>query len=375
MSCVFTGCPVESGGREQHGRKGKDSLKKENFGRTPDGEHVEIYELTNANGVEARITTYGAAVVSLKVPDRDGRMDDVVLGFEALDGYTKGDRYFGAMIGRFANRIGKGRFMLNGTEYKLATNDGENHLHGGIKGFDKALWKANPVIAREESGLELTYLSRDGEEGYPGNLSVKVTYTLNDRNELRLECGATSDRDTVVNLTNHCYFNLAGQGEGDILAHELMMDAELVAPVDAGLIPSGGLRSVKGTPFDFTEMTAIGARINQDDEQIRFAGGYDHNFALKGETGTLRKAAKVREPSTGRAMGVWTTQPGLQFYSGNFLDGRSTGKGGKVYKHRYGFCLETQHFPDSPNNPNFPSVVLRKGRHYQTTTVYRFSAE
>ena len=350
-------------------------MKKEIFGRTPDGEKVESYELTNANGLEARIITFGAAVVSLRVPDRAGRMADVVLGFETMDGYAKGDRYFGAIIGRFANRIRRGRFVLDGIEYKLGTNDGGNHLHGGTRGFDKALWKASTVERSNDSSVALTYLSPDGEEGYPGNLSVEATYTLTGRNELRLDCVATSDKDTIVNLTNHCYFNLAGQGDGDILAHELMIDAESFAPVDSELIPNGGLRPVRGTPFDFRQMTAIGDRINQDDDQIRLAGGYDHNFVLNGESGTLRRAAMVRERASGRVMSVYTTQPGLQFYSGNFLDGRSTGKGGKVYKHRYGFCLETQHFPDSPNNPTFPSVVLRKGRQYQSTTVYSFSAE
>ena len=350
-------------------------MKKEIFGRTRDGEQVELYELTNSSGVEAKITTYGAAVVSLTVPDRHGKMDDVVLGFETLDGYLEGARYFGAMIGRCANRIRKGCFTLNGADYKLATNDGKNHLHGGIKGFDKVLWHASPVKAQEGPCLELNYLSRDGEEGYPGNLSVKLTYTVTERNELRLDCTGTCDQDTVVNLTNHSYFNLAGQGDGDILAHELMIDAEFITPTDAGLIPNGELRSVKATAFDFRQSTAIGARINQDDEQLRIAGGYDHNFVLSGEIATLRLAAKVREPATGREMEVWTTQPGLQFYSGNFLDGSCKGKRGRVYKHRYGFCLETQHFPDSPNNSAFPSVVLRKGQQYQATTVYKFSVE
>jgi len=350
-------------------------LKKESFGRTWDGESVELYELTNSNGMQARITTYGAAVVSLNVPDRNGQIDDVVLGFETLEGYLKGDCFFGAIIGRCANRIRKGRVTVNGADYKLATNEGENHLHGGVKGFDKVVWRESPVQTQAESSVELIYLSPDDEEGYPGNLSVKVVYTLTERNELRIDFHATCDQDTIVNLTNHSYFNLAGQGQGDILAHELMIDAEFITPTDAGLIPSGELQRVKGTPFDFTQMTAIGARINQDDQQIRFAGGYDHNFVLNGETGTLRRAARVRDPETGRVMEVWTTEPGLQFYSGNFLDGSSTGKQGKVYKHRYGFCLETQHFPDSPNNANFPSVVLRTGQQYKTTTVYKFSAE
>ena len=349
-------------------------MKKESFGRTRDGESVDLYELTNSNGIHARISTYGATVVSLEAPDRDGTMGDVVLGFETLEGYLEG-RFFGAIIGRVANRIRRGRFRLNGEDYRLATNDGENHLHGGIKGFDKVVWTASPVETQSGPGVELNYLSRHGEEGYPGNLSVKVVYTLTDRNELRLDCDATCDRDTVVNLTNHSYFNLAGQGQGDILAHELMIDAEFITPTDPCLIPNGERQPVKGTPFDFSQMTAIGSRIANDDEQLGWAGGYDHNFVLNGEIGTLRRAAKAKDPGAGRAMEVWTTQPGLQFYSGNFLDGSTTGKSGKVYNHRYGFCLETQHFPDSPNNASFPSVVLTRGERYHATTVYRFSAE
>jgi aldose 1-epimerase len=355
--------------------EGKGTLSKQAFGKTPDGQEVEIYTLTNSNGVEARITTYGGIVVSLKAPDRAGKLDDIVLGFETLDGYLKGHPYFGAIIGRYGNRIGKGRFNLNGVEYKLAVNNGENSLHGGLKGFDKVVWKARPITARTGPALELIYVSRDGEEGYPGTLSVKVTYTLTSQNELRMDYAATTDKDTVVNLTNHSYFNLAGQGNGDILGHRIMLNAARFIPVDSGLIPTGELRAVKGTPFDFALPTAIGARIDQADEQLKLGRGYDHTFVLNGRMGTLRQAAKVVEPASGRVLEVWTTEPGVQLYTGNFLDGTVTGKGGKVYKYRYGFCLETQHFPDSPNKPSFPSTVLKRGGRYRTTTVYKFSAQ
>jgi aldose 1-epimerase len=356
------------------GVKGKATLKKEDFGKTKDGQSVEIYTLTNANGVEARITTYGGIIVSLKTPDRAGKLDDIVLGFDSLDEYLKGHPFFGAIAGRYANRIAKGRFTLNGAEYKLAVNNGENSLHGGIVGFDKVVWKAKPVPAKDGVALELAYLSKDGEEGYPGNLSVKIVYALTDKNELRINYSATTDKDTVINLTNHSYFNLAGQGSGDILNHQLTLNAKSFTPVDSTLIPTGELRPVKGTPFDFTQPTAIGARVNQDDEQLKFGGGYDHNFVVDGQTGALRPAAKVSDPSTGRVLEVWTTEPGVQLYIGNFLT-EMKGKAGKTYNKRYGFCLETQHFPDSPNKPNFPSAVLKKGGEYQTTTVFKFSAQ
>jgi aldose 1-epimerase len=355
------------------GGKNTSSIRKEDFGKA-DGQSVALYTLTNKNGVEAKITSYGGIVVSLKVPDRNGKLDDIVLGYDTLDDYLKGNSsYFGALIGRYGNRIDKGRFKLNGVEYKLATNNGANHLHGGIKGFDKVVWTGKPVKVKDGVKLVLTYLSRDGEEGYPGNLSVTVTYTLTDNNELKIDYSATTDKDTVVSLSHHSYFNLAGQGNGDILNHQLMINADRFTPVDSGLIPTGELRAVKGTPFDFTQPTAIGARINDDDEQLKFGKGYDHNFVLNGKVGTLRQVAKASETTTGREMEVWTTEPGLQFYSGNFLDGKP-GKGGKAYQLRYGFCLETQHFPDSPNKPSFPSTTLKKGGRYQSSTVYRFSA-
>ncbi|MFL6332644.1 MAG: aldose epimerase family protein [Pyrinomonadaceae bacterium] len=353
---------------------GRSVPKRESFGRTRDGQAVDIYTLKNAHGAEARITTYGGAVVSLKVPDRAGKFDDVVLGFDDIEGYQKTTTYVGSLVGRYANRIAKGRFTLDGKEYTLATNNGENHLHGGVRGFDKVVWKARPLAARGGSALELTYLSKDGEEGYPGNLSVRVVYTLTDANELKIDYSATTDKDTVVNLTNHNYYNLAGQGSGDILGHLLTVNASRFTPTDAGAIPTGELRPVKGTPFDFTRPTAIGARIEQDEEQLKLGKGYDHNFVVNGRAGVLRLAARVTEPTTGRAMEVWTTEPGVQLYTGNYLDGSDVGKGGKPYRYRYGFCLETQHFPDSPNHPEFPSTVLRKGGRFRSTTVYKFSA-
>ena len=345
--------------------------KSQPFGKTGDGESVELFTLTNSKGMQADIMTYGGILVSLKVPDRSGNLSDVVLGFDSLDGYQRNPApYFGALIGRYGNRIGGARFTLNGAEYKLAQNNGPNHLHGGLRGFDKVVWKARRPDAQS---LELTYLSKDGEEGYPGNLTVTVTYTLTDNNELKLDYRATTDKDTVLNLTNHSYFNLAGQGEGDVLSHHILINADRFTPVDSGLIPTGELRSVEGTPFDFRQAGAIGERIDAPGEQLKFGKGYDQNFVLNRSGNGLELAAKVMDPKSGRVMEVLTTEPGVQFYTGNFLDGSIRGKGGKVYNRRYGLCLETQHFPDSPNKPNFPSVVLKPGAQYQTTTVYKFS--
>jgi len=356
-------------------RANKHSIEKQIFGKMPDGTAVDIYTLRNASGVEARITNYGGIVVSLKVPDRNGKFDDVVLGYDNLDGYLKNNSpYMGALIGRYANRIAKGTFKLNGTEYHLAVNNGANHLHGGLKGFDKVVWTAAPLRVANGAALKLTYVSKDGEENYPGNLTATVIYTLSDANELRIDYSATTDKRTIVNLTSHSYFNLAGQGTGDILKHQLFMNAGRFTPTDAGAIPTGELKSVRGTPFDFTKPTEIGARIDQDDQQLKFGNGYDHNFVLiKGKR--LSLAAIVNEPTTGRVMQVSTTEPGMQFYSGNFLDGSITGKDGKVYQRRYGFCLEAQHYPDSPNEPKFPSVVLNPGQRYTQTTIYKFSAK
>ena len=346
------------------------ALQKE-FGKTSTGEKVELYTLKNSKGVEAAITNFGGILVSLKVPDRNGKLGDVVLGFDSLDDYLKGHPYFGAIIGRYGNRIGKAKFRLGGVEYPLARNNGENHLHGGLRGFDKVVWKARTAGQR----LELSYLSKDGEEGYPGNLAVTVSYTLTDNNELRMDYGATTDKDTVVNLTNHSYFNLAGQGEGNILGHNVTINADRFTPVDKGLIPTGELRNVEGTPFDFRKPHTIGERVDAQDEQLTLGNGYDHNFVLNGPAGKIRLAARVTEPRSGRVMEVHTTEPGVQFYIGNFLDGTIKGKGGKMYQRRYGFCLETQHFPDSPNKPNFPSVVLKPGSRYSSTTIFKFSTD
>jgi len=357
-------------------RANKRSIEKQMFGKMPDGTAVDIYTLRNASGVEAKITNYGGIVVSLKVPDRNGKFDDVVLGYDNLDGYLKNNSpYMGALIGRYANRIAKGTFKLNGTEYHLAVNNGANHLHGGLKGFDKVVWTAAPLRVANGAALKLTYVSKDGEENYPGKLTATVIYTLTDANELRIDYSATTDKRTIVNLTSHSYFNLAGQGNGDILKHQLFINANRFTPTDAGAIPTGELRSVSGTPFDFMTATEIGARIEQDEQQLKFGNGYDHNFVLNKQGKRLTLAASVYELTTGRAMQVSTTEPGLQFYSGNFLDGSITGKEGKVYQRRYGFCLEAQHYPDSPNHPEFPSVVLNPGQRYTQTTIYKFSAK
>ena len=349
------------------------TVTKESFGKTSAGENVDLYTLKNLHGVEAKITNYGGIVVSLKVPDRNGKFDDVVLGFTDFNSYLTNAPYLGALIGRYGNRIAKGRFTLNGVEYKLAVNNGENHLHGGIKGFDKVVWSGRETKTKAGPAVVLTYLSKDGEEGYPGNLQVRVVYTLTNNNELRIDYSATTDKDTVTNLTHHSYFNLAGEGNGDILNHRITINANRFVPTDAGSIPIGELRRVAGTPFDFLKATAIGARINQDDEQLRFGNGYDHTWVINGRPGILRLAATASEPSSGRVMQVWTTEPGVQFYTGNFLDGTLTGKAGKVYPRRSGFCLETQHYPDSPNQPSFPTTTLKKGATYRSTTIYRFS--
>jgi aldose 1-epimerase len=352
------------------------STEKKPFGKTPDGQPVDLYVLTNKNGVEAAITNYGGAVVSLKVPDRNGKFGDVVLGYDSLDGYVNDKGYFGAIVGRYGNRIGHAQFSIDGKTYTLAKNNGENSLHGGIKGFNKAVWAAKELPAKNGQSLELTYLSKDGEEGFPGNLHVRVVYTLTDSNELKIEYSATTDKKTVVNLTNHSYFNLAGPGSGDILGHQLAIEADKFTPVDASLIPTGELRDVPGTPLDFGKATAIGARIDQDDEQLKLGHGYDHNFVLRRAAGApISLAARVMEPNTGRVLEVWTTEPGVQFYTGNFLDGTARGKGGLAYARRSAFCLETQHFPDSPNQPKFPSVVLNPGEKYSTTTTYKFTSE
>ena len=358
------------------GAEAKAKMQKLGFGKTADGKPVDLYLLTNKRGMEAAITNFGGTVVSLKVPDRKGKLEDVVLGYDKAEDYASGTSSFGAIVDRYANRIAHGKFALAGVTYTLAKNNGENHLHGGIQGFNKRVWTAKDVSSSEAEALELSYLSQDGEEGYPGNLSVTVVYTLTANDELKIEYSATTDKDTVLNLTNHSYFNLAGEGNGDILQHELTLYADRFTPVDATLIPTGELKSVKGTPFDFQEATAIGARINLDDEQLRFGKGYDHNWVLKGgKPGALALAARVYEPKSGRVLETLTTEPGIQLYTGNFLDGTGQGKGGKPYSYRSALCLETQHFPDSPNHPAFPSTVLKSGQHFHSTTVYKFSTK
>ena len=353
----------------------KSTMKKQPFGKTSDGRDVELYTLTNKKGMEVAITNFGGIIVALKAPDRNGKFDDVVLGYDSLDGYLTNKAFFGALIGRYGNRIAHGKFALNGANYTLPKNDGDNTLHGGPEGFNKRLWTAKDASGAKGQALELTYMSKDGEEGFPGNLTVKVVYTLTAQNELTITYSATTDKETVVNLTNHSYFNLAGQGTGDILGHQLMIRGDHITAVDDTLIPTGELRPVKDTPFDFTHATAIGARINQDDPQIKVGKGYDHNWVLNAHgPHSPVLAAEAYEPNSGRVLQVLTVEPGVQFYSGNFLDGTITGKGGKVYKYRYGFCLETQHFPDSPNHPKFPSTTLKPGHAYSTTTVFKFSA-
>ena len=344
------------------------------FGAMPDGVKVRIYTLTNQKGVEARITNYGGRIVSLKTPDRKGAFTDIVLGFDSLAGYLKNPSpFFGTLVGRYANRIAHAKFSLDGVEYKLENNDGGNTLHGGTRGLDKYVWTPREL---PDGGLELTVRSKDGDEGFPGNLKVTVIYHLTDENELKIDYSATTDKDTVVNLTNHSYFNLKGAGEGDILGHQLALNADRYTPVDAGLIPTGELRPVDGTPFDFRKKASvIGAHIGDDDEQLKLGHGYDHNWVISKRENELAPAARAEDPASGRVLEVFTTQPGVQFYTGNFLDGTITGKGGKVYQRRYGFCLETQHFPDSPNQPKFPSTVLKPGQTFRSTTVFKFSVE
>ncbi len=369
-AALLAGCSSMKSSSE---KPAPEQITFESFGKTPDGAPVSLYTLRNKNGMEARISNYGGIITSLKVPDRNGNLGDVVLGYDNLEGYLKTTPYFGAMIGRYGNRIAKGQFTLDGIPYTLVTNNGPNALHGGAKGFDKVVWNANSYSTEEGPSLELTYLSKDGEEGYPGDLKVKAVYTLTQSNALRLEYTASTDKDTVLNLTQHSYFNLAG--EGDVLKHVVYINADKFTPVDSTLIPTGELRSVEGTPFDFRTPTAIGARINQDGEQLKFANGYDQNFVLNKRMGQLALAARVTEPTTGRVLELFTTEPGLQFYTGNFLDGTITGKDGWVYQFRDAFCMEPQRFPDSPNHPNFPSAELRPGETYHHTIIYRFSTE
>ncbi len=346
------------------------SVEKMEFGKTPDGTPVELYVLSNGR-VTAKVMTYGGIVTELHVPDREGKIADVVLGFDTLDGYIAKNPHFGAITGRVANRIARAEFTLDGKEYKLAANNGPNTLHGGLKGFDKVIWKAEDVSGPAGPAVKMTYLSRDGEEGFPGNLSVAVTYTLTDDNALRIDYSATTDKATPVNLTNHSYFNLAGNASGTVLDQELMLAADQYTPSDDQFIPTGQLAPVGGTPLDFTTPTAIGARIGQIQGE---PGGYDHNYVIRPGTQSPAFAARARDPKSGRVLEMYTTEPGVQFYTGNFLDGSVKGKGGVVYKKNAGFCLEAQHYPDSLHHPNFPSIVLRPGATYAQTTIYKFSA-
>ena len=358
----------------------KASVTRGTFGTLPDGTSVELFTLKNASGAEVRVTNYGGIVTAIKVPDRNGKLDDVVLGYDSLDGYIKNPTYFGAVIGRYANRIGKAQFKLDGKTYKLAANNGANTLHGGIKGFDKDVWQADPFEKPGSVGVVLTYTSPDGEEGYPGTLATRVTYTFTDANELIADYTATTDKPTVLNLTNHSYFNLAGEGSGDVLGHQLTINADRYTPADATLIPRGELASVAGTPLDFRTSTAIGAHIDADDPLLKLALGYDHNFVINRQAAVnkdndLAPAARVEEPKTGRILEVSTTEPGVQLYTANHLDGSLIGKAGHAYGKRSAFCLETQHYPDSPNKPSFPPATLRPGETFHSQTVYAFSAK
>jgi aldose 1-epimerase len=341
-----------------------------------DFDSINLYTLKNDNGMTIKVTNYGAIITSISVPDRDGKFADVALGYNNVEGYINAvDKpYFGAIVGRYGNRIAKGSFTLDGKTYSLAVNNGENHLHGGVIGFDKVVWT---VAAHDEQSIALSYLAKDMEEGYPGNLQLTVKYTLTDDNRIVIDYHATTDKATPVNITQHTYFNLKGEGEGTILDHELMINASKYTPVDMGLIPTGKMPKVAGTPFDFTTAKPIGRDIGIENEQLTFGGGFDHNWVLDKDAGSneLTLAAKVYEPTSGRVMTVSTTEPGIQFYCGNFLDGRLKGKSGKTYVHRGGFCLETQHYPDSPNQPNFPSTILQPGDTYQTQTVFAFSTK
>jgi aldose 1-epimerase len=370
LAVATTSCSTCCCCDKKPGKAAKASVRKSAFGRLPDGTPVELYTLTNPKGVTARIMTYGAILTAFSVPDRTGQFADVVLGFDNLEGYLAGHPYFGSTVGRYANRIAKGRFTLDGRTYTVATNNGPNHLHGGLKGFDKVVWQAEIVPAGDGVAVKFSYLSKDGEEGYPGNLKATVTYTLTDSSELRLDYAATTDKATPINLTNHSYWNLAGGG--DILGHIVMIEADRYTPVDDTLIPTGELAPVKGTVMDFTRPMSIGSRIGQLTNQPQ---GYDHNYCLNSGGGKLARAARVEEPKTGRVMEIWTTEPGIQFYTGNFLDGTLKGKHGVVYQNHFAFCLECDHFPDSVNQPKFPSVILRPGQTYTQTTIHKFSTE
>jgi aldose 1-epimerase len=353
--------------------KGKMGITKEFFGKTDAGESVDLYTLTNNKGMIVKIITYGGILNQIWAPDKYGKFKDVILGFDKLEGYVHGKAFIGALVGRYANRIGKAKFTLDGKEYKLAANNNGNALHGGTIGFNSVVWKGTPLTHSKSVALKLEYLSKDGEEGYPGNMNVVVIYSLNDNNEIEIDYSATCDKKTVVNLTNHAYFNLTGSPESDILNQVMMINADKYTPINETLIPTGKLEPIKGTPLDFKNPEPIGTRIDDKFEQIVLAGGYDHNWVLNKEGNALSLAARVFDPLSGRVLEVLTTEPGIQFYSGNFLNGSETGIGNIQYDKRHGFCLETQHFPDSPNKPEFPSVVLEPGKKYSTKTIFKFS--
>lgn len=354
---------------------GMASIERVSFGNTAEGRPVDLFTLRSANRLELRVMTYGGVIVSLRIPDRDRKLDDVVLGFDSLAPYLAGTPYFGAIIGRYANRIARGSFTLDGETYTLAKNEGENHLHGGIRGFDKVVWEAEPFEGAANRGLILAYTSPDGDEGYPGRLETTVTYTLTDDDELAVDYRATTDRPTPVDLTQHSYFNLEGAGNSDILDHELMIAASAFTPVDSTLIPTGEIAPVEGTPFDFRKPERIGSRIDADDTQLARAGGYDQNFVLDRKGDGVELAARVTDAGSGRTFEVRTTEPGLQFYTGNSLDGTITGRAGHVYGPRSALCLETQHFPDSPNHPSFPSTIVRPDEEYRSRTIFAFGVE
>jgi aldose 1-epimerase len=373
-AALFSVCTALAATAAEPGGKGPvQTISRRPFG-TIDGKLIALYTLKNAKGIEVDIANYGGLIAALRMPDRNGKVDDVVLGYDRLEKYVADSPYFGAVVGRYGNRIGKGRFALDGKDYQLSVNDGENHLHGGKTGFNKVLWQAKETLGPDGPALALTVVSPDGDQGYPGTVKLSVTYTLTEKNELRIDYEGTTDKATVLNPTHHSYFNLSGSFANTILDHLLMIDADAITPVDKGLIPDGQLMDVTNTPMDFRKATAIGARILEPFEQLAFGKGYDHNWVLNRSDGKVRRVAELYDPKSGRLMTVATDQPGLQFYSGNFLDGKARGKG-TAYQYRTGLCLEAQCFPDSPNHPSFPSATLRPGQVYRQTTIYKFSTK
>jgi aldose 1-epimerase len=371
FSCK-TNTEVKSTATETKAQTDTASVIVTHFGELQDGTPMSLYTLTNTNRVSMSVINYGGIITSIMAPDKNGRFDDIVLGFDSLDNYVTSSPFFGALIGRYGNRIAKGKFELDGKKYTLAVNNGENHLHGGVKGFDKVIWNIEKHSVNDGVAIKLSYLSKDMEEGYPGNLNTEVIYTLTNRNELKIDYKATTDKKTIVNLTQHTYFNLNG-GKQDILSHELVINGDKFLPVDKGLIPTGELRPVKGTPFDFTKPFTVGARINDKDQQLKYGNGYDHCWVLNKAADPLSHAATLYDSASGREVMVFTTEPALQFYSGNFLDGSLHGKNNTTYNFRSGLCLETQHYPDSPNRKEFPSVVLNPGETYKSQTIYQFN--